>query len=59
MTLKSAIAFHHANPARINKYSELLVRTNEWIIWESKSFVNYLHTYYDVNGSFDTIKCDI
>jgi len=32
--LKSPIAFHHANPASINKYSELVVRTNKWIIWD-------------------------
>ena len=32
MPLKSPIAFDHANVARINKYPELVVRTNKWII---------------------------
>ena len=25
----------------------------------SKPVVYYSHTYYDVNGSFDAVKCDI
>jgi len=34
VTLRSPIAFHCAKPAGINKYSEPVVRTSKWIIWD-------------------------
>ena len=44
--------------ARINKYSELVIRTNKCNIWDVLSRWYTIRTLikYDVNGSFDAVN---